>query len=289
MRWAFRVTAALSIPRRPPLLKQILSSLSLHLSLDASLTMRLTGVIFALALNCLMVDTTEAYYSARLGRFLNRDPIGQIGSVQRIGIHAPMPAGRFFQREKPGFSDDYVDGMNLYANYFLLTNVDPTGLAESRPGCTRFCHIEVRCGPVLLGFRHCGVVVDGVEYGIGGDAGEPGAGASGSLNGSPTLIWGGAIPPEYANPVPEEPPEGVRTHRALCDGPCEDVAKCMRNHQADTQPPPYAAIAGPNSNTYAHRLLNACGCTIDGAPGGAWGWGHQGRRIKILEKTAVSR
>ena len=124
-------------------------------------------------------------------------------------------------------------------------------------GLSEGCKITVRCSSVKGGLQHCGVIVNGVEYGIGGDAGQ-GHGASGG-DGASLLIEGG-IPPEYANPVPDKKPKKAKDYSASCKCPCDKVEECMKDHQNTTVPPKYAAIAGPNSNTYAHRLMNACGC-----------------------------
>lgn len=157
-----------------------------------------------------------AFYHPDEGRWISRDPIGEKGGRNLYGMVG-----------------------NSMVNY-----IDYLGLAG--------CKIEIRCGIVAgtLGHRHCGIVVNGIEFGIGGDANE-------TLSGE-----GGGIPPEYANTA-LLPGKDVAVYSGSCDCPCDLVGKCMRNHQATTEPPPYAAITGPNSNTYAHRLLNACNCTVD--------------------------
>ena len=133
---------------------------------------------------------------------------------------------------------------------------DKLGLSEG-------CKITVRCSPVKFGQVHCGVIVDGVEYGIGGDGGQ-GHGSSGGDGAS--LIFEGGIPPEYANQIPDKKPADAKDYEASCKCPCDKVGNCMTNHQETTEPPNYAAVAGPNSNTYAHRLLNACGCKLPTIP-----------------------
>jgi len=172
------------------------------------------------------------YYDPVTGRWPSRDPIEEMG------------------------------GMNLYG--FVRNRVpnvvDRRGLDEARK---EKCVVIVRCSEVKLGGVHCGVIVNGTEYGISGDA-KTGHGISGSDKAS--YFVPGGVPPETAEPVPSKKPDGPTDYEASCKCPCDKVEECIRDHQANTDPPPYAAVAGPNSNTYAHRLLNACGCKMRTVP-----------------------
>jgi RHS repeat-associated protein len=168
------------------------------------------------------------FYDPETGRWPSRDPIGERGGVNLYGF----------------VGNDGINGLDIL-------------------GLTEGCKIVVRCSPVKFGQVHCGVIVNGVEYGIGGDGGQ-GNGSSGGDG--PSLIFEGGIPPEYANPIPDEKPQNASDYDATCKCPCDKVEECMKDHQSSTVPPNYAAIAGPNSNTYAHRLLNACGCKMPTVP-----------------------
>ena len=53
--------------------------------------------------------------------------------------------GRFLQRDQLG----YVDGMNLYAGYFVPNTLDPTGLLNQTQ-CRTLCHIGVSACSLLL-------------------------------------------------------------------------------------------------------------------------------------------
>ncbi|MEQ1748994.1 MAG: RHS repeat-associated core domain-containing protein [Prosthecobacter sp.] len=142
------------------------------------------------------------------------------------------------------------------------------------------CKIEVRCGPVMIAGinvgMHCGVVANGTEYGIGGDPNR-------------TMFYGGSVPPEYANPD-LGPSAGAQSYPATCSKSCCELSECLTKHQNETEPPPYAAIAGPNSNTYAHRLLNACGCTVAPitVPGGYIPTGGYGPGTQLPSSTTTT-
>lgn len=159
------------------------------------------------------------YYSAEMGRWLSRDPIEERGGINLYGMVRNDAVNRW----------DYL------------------GLEG--------CKVEVRCGPVAGGMYHCGIYVNGTEFGIGGGPRQ--------WHGQPALFTPTGVPPEYANDAPAKAPEGIRTYPGTCKCPCDVVKKCMKDHQANTDPPEYAAISGPNSNTYAHRLLHHCECSVD--------------------------
>ena len=165
-----------------------------------------------------VTDYGYRWYDPLNGRWPSRDPIGERGGINLYGMVKNAPVNRW----------DYL------------------GLEG--------CKIEVRCGPVAGGMYHCGIYVDGTEFGIGGGPKQ--------WHGQPALFTPTGVPPEYANPAPPKAPEGIKTYPGSCICPCDKVKKCMKEHQSSTEPPEYAAISGPNSNTYAHRLLNTCGCSV---------------------------
>jgi len=199
----------------------------------------------------LTAQIASAYYCQSTGRWLSRDPIGESGF--QIQQTASLPSGRWIQRDSIGERG----GPNLYG--FIANNpvnsVDELGL----------CNIKIHCGPVkrlgiVVGW-HCGVVApDGVEYGIGG------AGSSGGTSGGP-------VPPvypdpnqPYPNPAPpvQAPDKEYPVSCGKCVS-CNSIQKCIQNYHDTVTPPPYNAF-GPNSDTYAHNMLNHCGCSVDPIP-----------------------
>jgi hypothetical protein len=177
------------------------------------------------------------------------------GSVQFTYENA---SGRAEWLSRDPLSED--DGANIY-DYVAnnpANSFDPLGL----------CKVEIRCGVVAFGYRHCGVYVNGVEYGLGGDGDmpdRPNANGS-SYNGSTLFGKNGGIPKPYANPAPAKAEPGITTYSATSTTSCDAIAKCFQNYQKTVTPPRYAAISGPNSNTYLHNMLNACLCKFDVAP-----------------------
>jgi RHS repeat-associated protein len=151
--------------------------------------------------------------------------------------------GRFLTRDPIG-ENGGVGLYNLVANE-PLDEVDPLGL----------CKIKIRCNPVrefgiTVGW-HCGVIApDGTQYDIGG------VGILGSSGGSPPVVY-----PIGTNPPPPVPPP-YKDYPVSCGGCCDSIQKCLQNYHDTVTPPTYHAL-GPNSNTYAHNMLNACGCSVD--------------------------
>ena len=158
--------------------------------------------------------------------------------------------GRFLTRDPIGENG----GVNLYdlvANNPVNEN-DPLGL----------CNIKIRCGPVkrygiTLGW-HCGVIApNGVEYGLGG--GDQSSGSSGTAHPYPTDPSQG--------PAPVSPPPPDRDYPVSCGKctSCDSIQKCLQNYHDTVTPPPDSAT-GPNSDTYAHNMISACGCSVDPIP-----------------------
>ncbi len=161
-----------------------------------------------------------------LGKWPNRDPFGEAGGINLYGYVANNP----------------------------INQIDPLGL----------CNIKIRCGAVKrLGITvgwHCGVIApDGVEFSIGG------AGSSGGTSGGPVP----PVNPDPTQPYPKpQPPLPDQVEYPVSCGKCTSCAsiqKCIQNYHDTVTPPPYNAF-GPNSDTYAHSMLNACGCSVDPIP-----------------------
>ena len=116
------------------------------------------------------------------------------------------------------------------------------------------CNIKIRCGPVMSGGWHCGVIApNGVEYGLGGGS-------------SCCAACGTAKPYPPPNVGPQALPPGDKDYPVSCPGQsCPQVQKSIQNYHDTVKPPPYFAT-GPNSNTYAHNMLNSAGCSVDPIP-----------------------
>ena len=69
-------------------------------------------------------------YSAKLGRFLERDPFRHLGDLARHNLGGSRIAG--MDTAQPSASDGYIDGYNLYCAKFIPNLVDPDGYL----GCT---------------------------------------------------------------------------------------------------------------------------------------------------------
>ena len=171
-------------------------------------------------------------YDAKLGRFSSRDPIGY-GS----------------------YENQYA-----YVANRSLCYVDPSGMQS----VVTICRVELRCGNVMSGYKHCGVVVNDTEYGMSGDAGMPDRpNGKGKEDGATLFGKGGGCPPTYKQPASSEIPPDIDTYKWECRNPngfCDATQKCFEDYQLNTPTLPYAALDGPNSNTYLRKMLEACGC-----------------------------
>ena len=124
------------------------------------------------------------------------------------------------------------------------------------------CRIKIRCGTVAFGMVHCGIVADGIEYGLHGDSGLPGS--KPSFGQGATLFGPGGTPPPYAIPADTNPQPNQKDYSGNIPGSCDCVKSCLKKYQDNHNPgPAYGAISGPNSNTYAHNMLSSCGGTMD--------------------------
>jgi RHS repeat-associated protein len=165
------------------------------------------------------------FYDPNLQRWINRDPIGEAGFESSRGQFASIRAGE----------------PNRYM--FLANNpvdqVDSLGL----------CKINIRCGPVMLGEVHCGVIApNGIEYGL--------SGGSSSHN-----ALGTPHPYQGDRPQPKKPDQN--DYPVTCKGSCDSVMQKIQDYHDNVTPPHYVAAPGPNSNSYAHNMLDAAGCNVD--------------------------
>lgn len=91
---------------------------------------RILTCTFAVCFFSLLVQDAMAFYAPHMGRFVNRDPAGQI---QRAGVGQtsdPAATGSFVERDSPGPMAPYHDGMNLYqyVQSSPIVRLDPSGL-----------------------------------------------------------------------------------------------------------------------------------------------------------------
>jgi hypothetical protein len=91
---------------------------------------RLTLLVACLCLS--VAEQASAYYAAHMGRFMSRDPKGEIG---RFGTGLPHDSGMatgFIDRGQFDSMGQYSDGMNLYqyVGGSPISNFDPSGLSE---------------------------------------------------------------------------------------------------------------------------------------------------------------
>jgi RHS repeat-associated protein len=161
-------------------------------------------------------------------------------------------------------------GVNTYT-YVLdnpVSGIDPEGLTTT---------VTVRCGRLApsmggsVGSVHCEVVAycdktgERLAFGIGGGG-----------NGIWQRLFGGKTPPKYpasSQPRGVTPDPGQKEYAATCgneaDCGCPNM-KCLKSTFANVTPPPYYAL-WQNSNSFAHFLLNQCGCSSP-RPSGAVAW-----------------
>jgi RHS repeat-associated protein len=188
----------------------------------------------------LYLATFRVYDPVR-GRWINRDPIGEAGGINLYGYVYNTPT-------------NLRDGLGLDAG--VLSGLDGV---ETKQGAS--CDVALWCGTIdrsgIDVGTHCGVVVGEVEHGIGGD--------TGGLCGGPSLVFSGGIPPRYTRPVPAFPPANVTSYPVACGASCDEVRRRITDYMDTQSPPPYAAL-GPNSNTFAHQLLNAANCQVKPIP-----------------------
>lgn len=96
--------------------------------------------IFSIAFLLMQFTASARYYSSEMGRFINRDPIGNpqdprdIMAQNEVRYQATVNRG-FIQRDSshPRYSEPngYHDGMSLYNAYFAEHfSLDPTGMDD---------------------------------------------------------------------------------------------------------------------------------------------------------------
>jgi len=201
-----------------------------------------------------MLLTRPTAASGRGGRWAHPDRCCRAAQTRLRGWPCPAttrPLGDEINRDPIAESG----GIILYG--FVANN--PISSYDS----LGLCDIKIRCGPVrrsgiTLGW-HCGVIApNGVEYGLGG--GDQSSGGSGTAHPYPLPSLN---PPQ---PGPANPPTPGRDYPVSCPcKTCDDVQIAIQNYHDTVTPPPYNA-SGPNSNTYAHNMLNAAGCKVNPIP-----------------------
>jgi RHS repeat-associated protein len=182
-------------------------------------------------------------------RFPGQYYMAETGLNQNWNRDYDPVVGRYVESDPIGVKG----GVNTYAYVRSnpLSSPDPWGL----------CDISMRCGTVFrLGLpvgTHCGVIApNGVEFGLSG--GDESGGTSGT-----------AHPYTHA---PGSPSAGQTDFKVTCPcKSCNDVQGCMQDFNNSITWWPYITT-GPNSNTYAHKMLSRCGCTASSVPSTAWGW-----------------
>lgn len=89
-----------------------------------------TTVLVAVFAVFMLADAASAYYSPRMGRFLNRDPIGETGAMLvRTGI---QPATRFIPRDNVD-KNGYASFLNNAISWFDPDGGEPTTQPTSQP------------------------------------------------------------------------------------------------------------------------------------------------------------
>jgi RHS repeat-associated protein len=172
-------------------------------------------------------------YTPSSGRWPNRDPIHEPG----FGLFAR----RNLHRESTG--------ENLYR--FVVND------SINRTDAFGLCDISLGCNPTVLVGTHCGVIApDGTEFQM---SEHDGSGRELDDSG-PSGSSGSGLGLRHGPPDPND-----TNYSVTCDRSCYDVQVCLQNYHDTADVPPYF-IFGPNSNTYAHNMLDECGCTVDPIP-----------------------
>lgn len=123
------------------------------------------GTFFVCCFSLLTQDTL-AFYAPHMGRFLSRDPDGQMTASRTAIGHSAAPAvGRFIARDSVYTLDDgfeamaqYNDGMNLYQYVGSRPTIftDPSGLVGRPPGTFGDCkYYERTCRSTNGWFNPC--------------------------------------------------------------------------------------------------------------------------------------
>ncbi len=187
------------------------------------------------------------YYSPVLGRFLSRDPelFGtDAPNLQAYAGSSPSryvdPIGKQFESSS-GCGAGQGGGIARVVAETGQCMMIPPNPPPPTPGAS--CNIKIRCGPVMSGGWHCGVIApNGVEYGLGGTGGAN-SGVSGIAKPYP--------PEKNPKPVPAAPPQGDIDCPVSCPGQtCAQVQQSIQNYHDNVKPPPSPCGPSPPSYTY---------------------------------------
>lgn len=124
-------------------------------------------VLVSIAFASILPAKAFAMYNPTLGRFMQRDPIAETATGSASGLGRD---GGSVMRDpaiaSPSDRGGYPDGLNIYqyVRSAPTSFVDPSG---------EVCNIAVRCGAVVSGQRHCGLVIQGDlgTYAVDGSGG----------------------------------------------------------------------------------------------------------------------
>jgi RHS repeat-associated protein len=210
------------------------------------------------------------YYSPSLGRWLNRDPINELGSM--------------LLREVSGRPTDIIPGdlqeINGYASFRNnpISWFDPNG-AESTTQPTsasqNTCVVELRCGGamgVTDSLAHCEF---DIVRSVGG-TGTCGCGPGSCTHSSWFTRWcvcrGFCVRCFFVQGAPD----AFGTAKQLRILP-ESACECLRKKCGNYPGTQCYGVDGPNSNTAANCLNNTCALGFSN-PGNAPGWDYGKKR-----------
>lgn len=220
---------------------------------------RLFSVVTSALLLAAFAAPAQAMYHAGMGRFMQRDPANR--DITRVPGRGTIRTSAFVAR------DQYPDGMTLYeyVRSAPTTRRDPFGLQATQPASGS--RVAIECAPVrrygvTLGY-HCSIVSScpGMPTTRYEDRGPADSDKKHEDRKKKSPDNGeGAMPDDYLD---EEPWGEWRRYKVTCPDERSDcdTCKCIKDAFDAAKFHPYDAF-GPNSNTFAHALLNKCGCEV---------------------------